>query len=88
MKNASDSVAMIKLNNGVLGGLQSKPTSDNLLETLIKKRFFLLKMMNVGDVLFPQLNYQKKYFCSKFGHQKIKKSKRKKKKDKLNSKRF
>ena len=58
MKNASDSVAIIKLNNEVLGGIQSKPTSDNLLGTLIKKDFFLLKMMNVGDVLFPQLNDQ------------------------------
>ena len=56
MKNASDSVAINKLNNGVLGGLQSKPTSDNLLET-IKKRFFA-ENDDCGDVLFPQLNDQ------------------------------
>jgi hypothetical protein len=43
---------------------------------LSSKKDFLLKMMNVGDALFPQLNNQSKYFCFKFDHQKIKKEKR------------
>ena len=80
MKNASDSVAIIKLNNEVLGGLQLKLTSDNLLGTLIKKRFFLLKMMNVGDILFPQIEWSIKILL--FQIRPSKNQKRKKKKEK------